>query len=104
MGGYNNTIFNFKDMKKYDEIWNEFDQDGNGMLDKDEAFKFVRALSAKLNDNFRYKKQIFTKKNFEDLFDKFDTDKNGYLDKTEMARFIPQTFKMQFGNQKSNTF
>ena len=76
--------------KPIDDVWEKFDADQNGFLDKDEAKKFLDEIS-KIIDEERGK--YYNKDNFETLFEEYDEDNNGYLSKSEMAQFIKMNFK-----------
>ena len=47
------------DWKKVDEIWDKFDENKNGVLDKDEAFMFLRVMinehTGREADEIKYK-------------------------------------------------
>ena len=65
-----------------DIIWDQYDDDGSGDLDKDETRVFVNQL---LNDlNF----EQITDNEFDKVFSKFDADMSGTVEKDEMVEFI----------------
>ena len=66
-----------------DEIWEEYDTDGNGSLDKDEVRLFIEETLLDLNDQ-----EAIDEEDFEKTFKEFDKDDSGTIDKTEMADFI----------------
>jgi len=66
-----------------DLIWEEYDTDKSGDLDKAEAKKFVMDLLVYSGATSQY-----TDEGFEQLFTQFDKDNSGTIDKTEMAAFI----------------
>ena len=79
-----------------DDIWDDFDDDGNGYLDKQECFKFIMesflAVSpdadaadgdaSKIDNNSHLKEQ------FEYFYQKVDVDGSGAVTKNEMLQFI----------------
>jgi len=66
-------------------MWDEYDYDGNGMLDKAECKDFMDELATHIKPE---NAQNYNKDDFDYLFTKFDTDQNGYIDKSEMVIFI----------------
>ena len=71
--------------KCVEDIWSEYDKDGNGHLDKEEAKSFVRKTlveAAGVTDG------DFTDADFDACFSEFDKDKSGTIEKEEMAAFI----------------
>ena len=69
--------------KCVDDIWAEYDKDGNGCLDKEETKAFVKNTLAEMQD-----KQDIEDKDFEETFKEFDKDGSGTIEKDEMASFI----------------
>ena len=69
--------------KCVNEIWAEYDKDGNGYLDKDETKAFVQNPLAEMNDNSSVEQG-----DFEETFKEFDKDGSGTIEKDEMAAFI----------------
>ena len=74
-----NAIIN----KNVEDIWDQYDKDGNGYLDKNEA-KLLVLDSLKLMGESTQIDQ----KEFDEVFKMFDKDGNGTIDKGEMASFI----------------
>jgi len=68
-----------------DELWEQKDADKNGYLDREEAKKFLNALSGIMEPE---RAANYTDSAFERVFTKFDEDKNGFLEKSEMAVLI----------------
>jgi len=68
-----------------DLLWNNYDYDGNGVLDRSECRDYIKAV-AKYVEKDRAKN--YDEAQFDTLFDKFDDDKNGFIEKSEMAVFI----------------
>jgi len=66
-----------------DEIWNQYDIDGNGSLDKNEIRQFVNEYLPEFNPEFE-----FSEPKFEQIFEEFDIDGDGTVDKYEMTEFI----------------
>ena len=69
--------------KCVNDIWQEYDKDGNGYLDKEETKAFVKNTLSEMNDNASIEDQ-----DFEDTFKEFDKDGSGTIEKDEMAAFI----------------
>ena len=69
--------------KCVNDIWAEYDKDGNGFLDKDETKAFVKNTLSEMNDSASIEDQ-----DFEDTFKEFDKDNSGTIEKDEMAAFI----------------
>ena len=71
--------------KAVDEIWDTYDFNKSGDLDKEEVKKFAKDLMAKMNIEIN-------EDQFESLFDSefqaMDLNKNGVIEKTEMQAFI----------------
>jgi len=76
------------------EFWNEYDDDGNGELDKTEFKFFLKDCYQQEEDDDEI---IFAKKideKFDEMFDEFDKDKNGVITKDEMFEFLTGMFGM----------
>ena len=69
--------------KCVDDIWAEYDRDGNGYLDKEETQKFVKNTLREMSDDCEIGVE-----EFEICFKEFDTDQNNFIEKDEMAFFI----------------
>lgn len=65
------------------EIWDNFDKDKSGFLDKNEAKQFVKSTLMEVGDNGE-----FSETEFEKCFKEFDKDGNGKITKEEMKAFI----------------
>lgn len=65
-----------------DEIWENYDADNNGYLDRDETFKLACETMLAMDSPEVLKAQ------FEELFNKLDVDQSGRIVKLEMAHFI----------------
>ena len=70
--------------KCVEDIWNEYDKDGNGHLDKEEAKSFVKKTLVEAAGG----EGDFTDEDFDACFAEFDKDKSGTIEKEEMAVFI----------------
>ena len=65
-----------------DDLWQQYDTDDNGCLDKQETKRFIRETLKEMGG------QEFTDEEFETIFQEFDKDGNGTIEKDEMAIFI----------------
>ena len=68
-----------------DEIWDVFDDDNSGFLDKEETKKFVESTMKDMNDDDHYE---LSDEDFEQTFAYFDVDGNGVIERAEMIKFI----------------
>ena len=69
--------------KCVDDIWSEYDKDGNGHLDKTETKAFVKKTLADMAGG-----EEFSDEDFNACFKEFDKDGSGTIEKDEMAVFI----------------
>ena len=69
--------------KCVDEIWQKYDADGNGYLDKQETKQFVKDTLHDMSDG-----DGFNDADFEECFGEFDKDASGTIEKIEMVEFI----------------
>ena len=71
-------------MPTVEDLWKNYDTDGNGYLDKNETKAFVRetlgAAGMSSND--------FTQEQFDEVWVTIDTDKSGRIEKPEMLKFL----------------
>ena len=67
--------------KQVEEIWGKFDDDGNGILDVEEARKFFKHYLDEMGEDG----SALTDEQFKDTFEQFDDDKSGTIDKEEMS-------------------
>lgn len=65
-----------------DKLWDAYDEDLNGKLDKEETKKFLNDYNAQVG------KPPVTQKEFEKIFDKYDANCDGVLTKMEMFKFV----------------
>ena len=68
-----------------DQIWDTYDEDGSGNLDKEETKKFVMDTLGQLG-----KADNFTDEDFEKIFSQIDDDGSGLLGKDEMVALVSQ--------------
>ena len=66
-----------------DEIWQRFDRDNNGFLDKIESEKMFRQIMIELGET-----EEFSDGDFKTAFREFDKDRNGRISRDEMRLFI----------------
>ena len=69
--------------KCVDDIWKEYDKDGNGNLDKEETKAFVKKTLTEMAGG-----DEFSEDDFDACFKEFDKDGSGTIEKDEMAVFI----------------
>ena len=82
------TLNDNRDIKRMvDDIWDKFDVNRSGHLDKDELKDFLKEGIRKYK-NFRLDK--FNPQTFDDTFKKFDKNKNGQIEQNEMVEFIKE--------------
>ena len=68
-----------------DQIWETYDVDKSGALDKEETKKFVQDTLGNLGSG-----DEFSDDAFEEVFKTFDKDNSGTVEKGEMVTFIKQ--------------
>jgi len=73
--------------KAVDKIWEEYDVDGSGDLDRDEVRKFLLDTLCKGHD------ELCDEAFFEKTCNQFDEDGSGTIDKWEMKHVIEKMFK-----------
>ena len=78
-----------------DQIWDTYDVDKSGALDKAETKKFVQDTLGNLGSG-----DEFSDEAFDEVFATFDKDGSGQVEKTEMIGFIE---KMKGGGKKKLT-
>ena len=66
-----------------DQIWETYDVDKSGYLDKEETKKFVQDTLCNLGSA-----DEFSDDSFNEVFSTFDKDNSGLVEKSEMAQFI----------------
>ena len=70
-----------------DNMWEKYDVDRSGALDREETKNFVRYTLLDMNAE-----DSFDDAAFEHVFNHFDKDGNGTIDKEEMLMFLKQNF------------
>ena len=68
-----------------DQIWDTYDVDKSGALDKEETKKFVQDTLGNLGSG-----DEFSQEAFDEVFATFDKDNSGTVEKSEMVIFIKQ--------------
>ena len=68
-----------------DQIWDTYDADKSGALDKEETKKFVQDTLGNLGSG-----DEFSQEAFDEVFSTFDKDNSGTVEKNEMVVFIKQ--------------
>ena len=68
-----------------DQIWETYDVDKSGELDKEETKKFVQDTLGNLGSG-----DEFSSEAFDEVFSTFDKDNSGTVEKSEMVVFIKQ--------------
>ena len=76
-----------------EEIWQNYDQDGNGLLDKQETKRFLLGTIAEMYGGSEAEadnmfSEYFSDEEFSNSFYKIDTDKSDTISKDEMLQFI----------------
>ena len=66
-----------------EEIWNEFDEDGNGDLDFEETTGFVKHILVEVGE-----KPVYSDKDFLECFEQLREGGPGCITKAEMAIFV----------------
>ena len=72
-----------------EQIWLEYDKDGNGILDRDEMRLFIRDVLVECGLAKNYNEQDFAK-----VFQMVDEDGNGTICKKEMFKFVKKISKL----------
>jgi Ca2+-binding EF-hand superfamily protein len=68
-----------------DQIWETYDADKSGALDKEETKRFVQDTLGNLGSG-----DEFSQEAFDEVFSAFDKDNSGTVEKNEMVVFIKQ--------------
>lgn len=66
-----------------DNLWDEYDADGNGTLDIDETRNFIKSIMLQVPGA-----QEFSEEAFSELFAEFDEDGSGTIEKPELVQFL----------------
>ena len=80
--------------KCVDEIWEIYDEDNSGQLDKEETRKFVRHTLGGAMEGSTQEETINA------VFDEFDEDGSGLIDRMEMICFIKKITGLEEDNIK----
>jgi hypothetical protein len=76
-----------------ENVWTTYDTNGSGVLEKEEAMKFVKDSLTQMNSGrsaYEYKDSDFGA-----FFDELDKDHSGSIDKGEMFTFISKVISGQ---------
>ena len=76
--------------KAIDEIWEMFDDDGNGLFDIDETSSFIKHTLSEMGESPEYAEQDFMQ-----CFQQFTKGGRGYITKPEMMIFIKKVAGFQ---------
>ena len=66
-----------------DEVFNSYDQDGSGTLDKEECFEFLKIILSMISEELE-----ISEDGFEIWFNQIDSDHNRSISKEEMREFL----------------
>ena len=66
-----------------DIIWEKYDEDDSGQLDKAESKPFINEIFGDLSQDKETADELF-----ENIFNEFDDDRSGTIDKDEMLGFV----------------
>jgi Ca2+-binding EF-hand superfamily protein len=79
-----------------DNIWDKYDDDKSGALDRDETKKFVQDTLGNLGSGDGFDQVTFDK-----VFEKFDKDNSGTVEKDEMVFIIKEILEGKYGRSVS---
>lgn len=79
-----------------DEIWEEYDTDNSGSLDKNEAKRFIKNTLTEF-----YDESDISDGDFEAAFHEFDKDGSGTIEKNELAVFVRRMKRGNFSDNES---
>ena len=68
-----------------EQIWETYDRNNSGKLDRDETKQFLLAVQSNMSDG---RESAFSDDDFEECFSAFDRDGSGTVEKNEMVQFI----------------
>ena len=69
--------------KTVEAVWGQYDKDGNGFLDKEECFAFVKDSLREMGQE-----DNLTEEAYEAAFNEYDADKTGKISRGEMAAYL----------------
>ena len=81
-----------------DQIWDTYDVDKSGALDKEETKKYAVECLGLLGSG-----DDFSEEAFEEVWKKFDQDGSGAVEKSEMATFINKLFGGEESSEEDET-
>lgn len=70
--------------KCVDQLWVQYDTDGNGYLDRAETMRFVKDSMKEMGVSM----EKLTDEDFEATFSEFDKDNSGTVEKQEMVAYM----------------
>lgn len=70
--------------KCVEQLWVQYDTDGNGYLDRNETMRFVRDSMKEMGVSL----EKLTDEDFEATFSEFDKDNSGTVEKQEMVAYM----------------
>ena len=70
--------------KCVEQLWAQYDTDGNGYLDREETKRFVKDSMTEMGANT----SEFTDAHFEETFREFDVDNTGTVTKANMVTYM----------------
>ena len=90
-------------MSYVESIWEQYDYDRNGVLDREEAQDFVKEMMFQFGPNGGLPTKtlkddqghcvVYEEDGFEFIFQMLDTDNSGTIDKTEMMQYMRHVCK-----------
>ena len=80
--------------KIVDDIWNTYDQDNSGALDREETRRFMENTLKEMSEGGAGSEAI-SDEDFDATFKEFDKDGSGTIEKAEMAAFIKKVSGIQ---------
>ena len=78
-----------------DEIWEMFDDDGNGLFDSDETTSFIKHTLQEMGESPDYSEADFIQ-----CFHQFSKNGRGYITKPEMTLFIKKVAGIDVSDEK----
>lgn len=70
-----------------EDIWKNFDKDGNGFLDKNELRSFLQSVNTNLGDD------AASEEKFEQTFKEIDSDSSNTITKEEMKNYLLKSYQ-----------